>query len=158
LLLFGCRYPDDIQNAVFLDKADDPYIMEIYAPDFEYTIKSDVPGDDALQQAEEFLRCSFHYEQAQLSRIFDPQGNVIGYEMKPLYSVVRFGMQDVMNIEYRVRKTRQLFTKLDPRVEAIINDQGRPGQKRGQQWLAGRGGEKTSPLGHTCAAISRRAA
>jgi hypothetical protein len=125
LLQYGCRYPDDIQNAAFLDREQDAYTFEVHAPEFEYKILEAQPGPQTLIAAEGFLKCSFHYQQSRLRGILAPDGTVIGYELRPLYSPTRFGMYDVLQIEYRMTGTLvRVYIRLDPRVEAIINNQG----------------------------------
>lgn len=126
LLLFGCRYPDDILSVAFLDKEDDPFHFDIYAPDYDFNVLNGVPAVDALGRAENFIRCSFHYQQTQLREIVGPEGGVIGYEVRPLYSPLRYGTLDVMNINYYLRGNDVIiYIRLDPRVEALINRQDR---------------------------------
>jgi hypothetical protein len=128
---FGCRHPDDILNASFLDINDDAYDFEIFAPDFEYTIRRDVATGEALKKAEQFLECSFHYEQAQFRSILDPRGHLIGYEVRPLYSFLRFGTRDVLQIDYRINDhTVTIYIRLDPQVEALIDNEGRDDRDR----------------------------
>jgi hypothetical protein len=126
LLLFGCRYPDDIMNVAFLDKEGDRFHFDIYAPDYDFTVLSGVPATDALARAESFIRCNLHYERSQLREIMAPEGGVIGYEVRPLYSPLRYGALDVMNINYYLRgDSVVIYIRLDPRVEALINSQDR---------------------------------
>jgi hypothetical protein len=129
-LLFGCRYPDDILNAAFLDREGDAYSFEIYAPDYEYFITPYLPAEEALAQADRFIRCSFHYQNATLHAIQTRNGSIIGYEMRPLYSPLRFGYADVLTINYRIMDNRIIiYIKLDPGVEAIINEHDREDSK-----------------------------
>lgn len=126
LILFGCRYPDDILNTAFLDKAGDPFHFDIYAPDYDFTSLNGMAAPDALRRAESFIRCSFHYQQTQLREIVGPDGGTIGYEVRPLYSPLRYGTPDVMQVNYFLRGNRVvIYIRLDPRVEALINNQGR---------------------------------
>ncbi len=124
-MLYGCRHPDDIQNVAILDKDDDPYTMEIYAPDFEFKVKTGLPAEESLKEAEQFIRCSFFFEQSRISRVLDPAGNTIGYEVRPLYSPIRFGQYDVLDIQYTIRDSRVIvYIKLDPDVEKGIRSEG----------------------------------
>ena len=125
LFLYGCRYPDDLENVAILDKEGYPYTFDIYAPASRYKIKSGLSADKALREAEQFVSCSAHYQQSRLSAISDPSGNIIGYEVRPLYSPIRFGMYDVLNIQYANKDGRIIvYIKLDPTVEMEIRDEG----------------------------------
>lgn len=125
LLLYGCRYPDDLENVAILDKEGGLYTFEIYAPASRYKIKSGLPADKALREAGQFVTCSVHYEESRRSGIFDPAGAIIGYEVRPLYSPIRFGMYDVLNIQYVLREGKiTVYIKLDPAVEMQLRDEG----------------------------------
>lgn len=123
VLEFGCRHPDDIFNIAILDADNDPHKFEIYAPDFEFKTKNFLPADEAFKQAEDFIRCSFHFQQEQVSEIINSTGKIMGYEVRPLYSPLRFGMSDVMIVNYSKKDgIVRVYLRLDPRVEAIINN------------------------------------
>ena len=125
LLLYGCRYPDDVENVALLDKEGDPYTIEIYAPDFRYKVKAGLPAEEALKHAEEFVKCSVHYQQTRFSKILDPSGNIVGYEARGLYSPIRFGMYDVLDVQYVARADKiVVYIKLDPAVEMELRDEG----------------------------------
>lgn len=133
LLLFGCKYPDDILNAAFLDKEGDAYDFEIFAPDFQYDTVNTLPASGAFARADQFVRCHVHYQQTQVRKILDLQRNVVGYEVRPLYSPIRFGMLDVMIINYTVKENRIIvYIRLDPTVEAEIINQGNDRSRHGQ--------------------------
>jgi hypothetical protein len=127
LMLYGCRYPDDVENVAILDKDGDPYTFEIYAPDFRYKVKTGLAAEEALKQAEQFIRCSVHYQQSELRKILDPTGNIIGYEVRPLYSPIRFGRYDLLDIQYTIKDNKIIvYVKLDPTIEKeLLNEGGR---------------------------------
>lgn len=125
VFLYGCRYPDDIDNVAILAQEGTPYTFEIYAPDFEYKTVKGLPADEAFKEAQKFLTCSFHYRQSQLSKITDPEGNILGYELKPLYAPFEFGIADVHIITYSLKDgTVRVTIRLDPDVERTLNDGG----------------------------------
>ena len=125
LLLYGCRYPDDLENVAILDKEGGPYPVEIYAPASRYRIKSGLTADEALREAGQFVKCSVHYQESRMSGISDPAGAIIGYEVRPLYSPIRFGMYDVLNIQYVMREGKiVVYIKLDPTVDMELRDEG----------------------------------
>jgi len=125
VLLYGCRSVDDVENVAILDKEGDPFTFDIFAPDFEYKIKSGLSAADALSTAERFIQCSFHYERTQLSRIIGPSGEVIGYEVRPLYSPIRYGRYDLLDIHYTVKGDSIVtYIRLDPTIERSIRNEG----------------------------------
>jgi hypothetical protein len=123
LFLYGCRYPDDLENVAILAREGYPYTFDIYAPSSRYKVKSGLPADEALREAEQFISCSVHYQQSRLSAISEFAGNIIGFEVRPLYSPIRFGMYDVLNIQYVNKDGRiVVYIKLDPTVEMELRD------------------------------------
>lgn len=130
LLLYGCRYFDDIETVAILDKEGDPFAIELYTPDFRYTVKTGLSAAEALKEAEQFVKCSPHYQQSQFSKITDRAGNIIGYEMRPLYSPLRFGMYDVLDIQYFSKGSKIIvYIRLDPAVKKELMDDDDRGSK-----------------------------
>ena len=137
LILYGGRYSNDIETIAILDKEDAKYTFEVSAPEFDYKIKRGVPAKEALEEAEKFV--SFHHSfwQARLSRIIDPAGNTIGYELRPLYHPIDFGYTDVLDVYYVIKDSKVIVTiSLIPEVQRILFDDDRPflfrGIKRGR--------------------------
>ena len=87
LLLYGCRYPDDIKNLAILVDEGSKYPVEIYDLPTSYQVKKGLPGPQALKEADSFVRCSVRrVTETQLRRITDDAGGTIGYEVKaPLF-------------------------------------------------------------------------
>jgi hypothetical protein len=64
------------------------------------------------------------YQQTRFSKI-QTGGNVAGYEARALYSPIRFGMYDVLDIQYVARDNKiVVYIKLDAAVEKELNDEG----------------------------------
>jgi hypothetical protein len=104
LILYGGNYPDDLETIAILDREGDRYNFEPYAPDFEYRVKKGEPAKKALREAEKFV--SFHYSflRSQISRIIDNKGKTIGYEVRPLYQPLTFGISDVLDVYYLLKE------------------------------------------------------
>lgn len=118
LMLYGCRSADDIENMVLFDKEGDSFTFGIHAPDFSYTVKTNVSAGDALAEAEKFVRCNPNCEGSQLRKILGPGGNGIGFDLKPLYSPVLFGIRDVLDVGYTIKEQKvTVYIKLDSHVE-----------------------------------------
>lgn len=120
LLLYGSSSRNDLANIAILDKEGDPYSFEIYAPDFLYTVQAGLNAEQALQEAERFVRRNIHFERSRLHRILNPGGAGIGYELKPLYSVATFGRDDILDVRYSI-KDRKIVVRieLDPEIERL---------------------------------------
>lgn len=60
VLLYGCRYPDDIENAAILVSEGSKYPLEIYALDTRYKVKKGLDAQKALAEANAFVKCGVH--------------------------------------------------------------------------------------------------
>ncbi len=118
LFLYGSGSSNDIANIAILDRDGDPYTFEINAPDFSYTVQAGMDAAQALQVAERFVRRSIRSERSRLHRVLSPAGAVAGYELRPLYPVVTFGKDDVLDVMYRVKDRKILVNiELDSAIE-----------------------------------------
>ena len=126
LMLYGCHYPDQINNIAILVDETSKYPVEIYDLDTSYKVKKGVLPQQALAEAESFVRCSTHrIWQTQLLRIPDDSGGTIGYEVRPLYIPYEFGIPDVLLVNYFLRdSTVRVYIKIDPDVERAIEASG----------------------------------
>lgn len=116
LLLYGGRYIDDLENVAILDKEGDRYSFEIYAPEYDYTVKKQVPAREAFAEAEKHVGSHSSFFRSALRAILDPESNVIGYELRPLYHIVEFGQHDILYINYSV-KDDTVITKIRLRYD-----------------------------------------
>jgi hypothetical protein len=103
LLLYGGRYSEDVENVAILDKEGDRYSFEIYAPEYDYVAKKDIPAREALAEAEKHAGSHRSFFRSALRAILDPESNVIGYELRPLYHVQEFGDPDILYIDYALK-------------------------------------------------------
>jgi hypothetical protein len=126
LILYGARFADDIETIVIFDIEGDQYYFEPFAPDFDYKIKRGVQAKEALAEAQKFV--SFHnsFWRSQLSRILDPNGNIIGYELRPLYNNFVYGRSDVMDVYYWLKEGGKIKVtiRLVPEIERAIRFPG----------------------------------
>ncbi|MDH5768649.1 MAG: hypothetical protein OEZ31_06800 [Nitrospirota bacterium] len=64
---------------------------------------------------------SFH--RSQLGKIIDDKGNIIGFEVRPLYFPLTFGVSDVLDVDYWMRDSKVIVKiKLIPSVEKMLRD------------------------------------
>jgi len=129
LILYGAGFADDIETIVIFDIEGDKYHFEPFAPDFDFKIKKEVQAKEALAEAEKFV--SFHnsFWRSQLSSILDPNGNIIGYELRPLYNNFVYGISDVMDVYYWLKEGGKIKVtiRLVPQVERSIKFPGGDG-------------------------------
>jgi hypothetical protein len=126
LLLYGCRYPEDIKNLAILVDEKSKYPVEIYDIKTSYRVDQGVPAGNALRRAEEFVRCSTHrVSQTQIRRIIDDRGDTIGFEIRPLYFPLEFGIMDVMLVNYELKNgVVNAYIRLDKDVERALESSG----------------------------------
>jgi len=118
LILYGSNYSDDLETAAFLDKEGDRYTLEPYAPEFAFRGKKGLTAERALREASEFIRSHAEFNREQVRSIKDEKGEIIGYELRPLYLPLTFGTDDVLDIDYWLKDNRVLvFIKLKPSLE-----------------------------------------
>jgi len=117
LILHGARHSDDLQTLAVLDLEGDGCGFKVFAPDFDYRAKKGVPAKEALEEALRFVSFHSSFHRSRVSRIIDPQGRTIGYEVRPLYRISDYPTPDVLDIHYgltgadvtvRIRLTREV--------------------------------------------------
>jgi hypothetical protein len=125
LLLYGCHYPAQIQDVAILVDEAGRYPVSIYDLDSSYTVKKDVPAEQALSEADRFVRCStYKIWRTEMRKILDDSGGILGYEVRPLYMPVEFGAADVIQTSYSLQKGAvRVYIRLFPDVERQ-QDQG----------------------------------
>ncbi|MEW6586715.1 MAG: hypothetical protein AB1442_14050 [Nitrospirota bacterium] len=119
LMLYGGRYADDIETVAVMDLEGDSYDFYIFAPDYDYTVKKGLSAQDALERARQSVGFHSAFWRSQLSKIIDNQGNVIGYEVRPLYQPFVYGRSDVLDVNYWLKEGGKVKVtiKLIPSME-----------------------------------------
>lgn len=121
LILFGNRYFKDIENVAFLDVEGDGYLLEPYAPEFDYRVIKNLSAREAIEKAERFVSSHYDFWHSELSRILDNSGKTLGYELRPLYRPLAFGIVDVMDIDYALKGDRvRIYIHLKPKIDRHI--------------------------------------
>jgi hypothetical protein len=119
LILYGGNYYDDLETMAILDRDGDQYTLDLYKPDFDYKVIKGVAAKEALAKAEKFIKFNPSFWHSQLSKILDDKGDVIGYELRPLYYPITYGVSDVLDVHYwmkeggRVKITVRLITSVE---------------------------------------------
>lgn len=123
LILYGSRYLNDIETIAILDTEGDGYSFEPYAPEFDYKIKQGVSAKEAFKEAERFVSWHGSFLYSQTSKILDHKGNIIGYEIRPLYQPIAFGVSDVIDVDYKIEDSRVIIRiRLKPQIEKMLFD------------------------------------
>lgn len=120
IMLYGCRYADDIENIVILTDEKNNYIFEGYVLDGMYKVKTRLPGNRALSDASIFIHCGMHtLRQTVLRKISDATGKTTGYELKPLlYEPWEFNPPEVLLSSLVLRDSKvTAYFSLDPSVK-----------------------------------------
>ena len=130
VIFYGCNFFEDFETIAFLDKEGDQYSFEPFAPDFKYRVKKGMAATEALAAAKEFVSCNTAFRRAQLSGVIAPNGEILGYEVRPLYDPFTFGFSDVLYTYYWMKGDKVVITiKLDPSMERMLRGGG-PGRER----------------------------
>lgn len=119
LLLYGCHYPSQIQDVAILVDEAGRYPVTIHDLDTSYRVRKGVPAEQALSEADRFVRCStFQIWRTELRKILDDSGGTVGYEVRPLFMPVQFGFADVIQTSYSLQNgTIRAYIRLFPDIE-----------------------------------------
>ncbi|MFN3395837.1 MAG: hypothetical protein ACK4Z9_03460 [Thermodesulfovibrionales bacterium] len=122
LILYGARHGNDLETVVILDIEGDEYVFAPYAPDFDFAIERGPDASAAIKRAEQFVSWHPLYHGSELKKI-TLSGRVIGYELRPLYDPLAYGLSDVLDIDYRLKdKNIIVRIKLLPQIERMLHD------------------------------------
>jgi hypothetical protein len=126
LLLYGCHYPDDVKNVAILLNEENKQPFEIYDIKTSYKVKKGMSAQEALSEADAFVKCSTRrVTGTALRSIPDGSGGIVGYEVRPLYFPTEFGFPDIMLINYSLKDGMvRAYIKLDPDVQRQIEAVG----------------------------------
>lgn len=121
LILYGGRYSSDIETIAILDREGDGYTIEPYAPGFDYTVTKGLSAKEALAAAAQFIRLHASYHRSQLARILDDRGSIVGFELRPLYMPLTFGVIDVLDVDYSLKDGKvTVYIRLVPSAERML--------------------------------------
>ena len=128
LILYGATNSNDMETLALLDKEGDRYTIEPYAPDYRFKTRKNIPAEEALEEAERFISWHSAYRSYQIRKIIDDRENVVGYELRPLYLPVTFGLADLLEVSYTVKQEKvSVSIQLTPAAERSVHQQGGSG-------------------------------
>ncbi len=122
LILYGARHGNDIETVAIFDIDGDEYTIVPYAPPFDFTIERPVDSSKVMKRAMEFISWHPLHRGSSLNNII-LSGRVIGYELRPLYDPLSYGLMDVLDIDYRLKgKDVVVRIRLIPQIERVLHD------------------------------------
>ena len=122
VILNGCNFLNDLETIAFLDKEGDQYTFDPYTPDFNYRVKKEVAAADAVAMAQKFVDCNTSFKYVSMSSIVTPNGDILGYEVRPLYLPFTYGVDDVLYTAYILRGDKVVITiRIVPSVKWMLD-------------------------------------
>lgn len=110
VIYYGGTYLNDPVSVAILDVEGDEYTLEPFDSGYNYVIMNKVSAETALKESKSFVANHSDFYKSSLKRISDDAGHIIGYEVKPLYHITRFGRHDILDVNYWVRDKAVSFT------------------------------------------------
>ena len=123
LVLYRDGSWDGLKTVAFLDLEGDGYMLVPHAERYDYQVVTGVRGQDALREALAFIRSHRLYRGYQMSSILDPSGNIIGYEVRPLYDPTTYGVSDLLTVSYTLREEGKVQIDITLLQRVINRDQ-----------------------------------
>jgi hypothetical protein len=126
VFLYGAHHYNDIATVAILAPTDGPHKFDIFATDWAYRSVKGVAGKDAVAMADKFVSWHSSFVRTQTSKILAPSGEIIGYEIRPLYMLTTFGKEDVMYVDYLLKEHNRIevHIHLDHDVEKKLYGDG----------------------------------
>jgi hypothetical protein len=76
--------------------------------------------DNAIRQAEAYVKANPAVTKTELSKMYDADGTLIGYEMSPIFLPMRYGSSDVVDSHFRISEDRTLaYVTVDPLLQQV---------------------------------------
>lgn len=115
LIIYSNSFINDPETFIILEKIGSKIMP--YAPGFKYRTIENLTEKEALRIANEILKDPSFVSSIKCSAIYD-EGNIRGYELKPIYFPWIFGIMEPVETVYKKQGDAiVIFIKLDPRVE-----------------------------------------
>jgi hypothetical protein len=103
VLLYGSRHGNDLETIAFLDPLEDGFELELYTPDFNYRVENKMDAKEAIKIAKTFVGWHSSFKSYSIGKLISTDGRVLGYEVRPLYMPIDYGMSDIFDNSYWLR-------------------------------------------------------
>ena len=125
VIYYGCNFNNDLETIAFLGREGGEYNFEPYAPDYKYRVKKGLSAEEAIATAIKFVNCNTSFSRVKVSSIIAPDGNTIGYEVRPLYMPFTYGVDDALYVNYWLKNNKVVINvRLVPSIEMMLQDGG----------------------------------
>lgn len=125
VILYGDAQYEGLETTAFLDVEGDDYAFEPYAPEFQYKTEKGLQAAEAIKKAEKFVSRHQDFSRFQWAKILNNNGKTIGYELKPLYHPLSYGMSDVTIVTYYQKNGKiEIKIRLEPSIEQQLHNTG----------------------------------
>ena len=127
-IYYGCNFMNDLETIAFLEKEGGKYPFMPFAADDKFKVKKGLSAAEAIVTANKFVNCNALFRRTQVSRIIGPDGETLGYEVRPLYLPYRYGSDDILEVDYRLKENKVVIAvKVRASVEMGLqnNNKGR---------------------------------
>ena len=125
VILYGTARFEGLETTTFLDIEGDEYTFEPYASEFEFKTEKGLQTTEAVKIAEKFVSSHPNFSRLQWAKILDNNGKTIGYELKPLYHPLSYGMSDVTIVTYYQKNGKiEIRVRLESSVEQQLRNDG----------------------------------
>ena len=131
VIYYGCNFLNDLESIAFLEREGGGYNFAPYAPDFKYRVKKGLSAEEAFETAMKFVSCNPSFRRTQAKSILAPNGDTIGYEVRPLYLPFTYGIDDVLYVDYWLKDGKVVITvRLAPWIEMMLQDGGESSKEK----------------------------
>lgn len=125
VILYGTAQYEGLETTAFLDIEGDDYTFEPYASEFQYKTEKGLQAEEAIKKAEKFVSAHRNFFRLQWARILDKNGRTVGYELRPLYHPLSYGMSDVTIVTYYQKNSKiEIRIRLESSVEDQLRNDG----------------------------------
>lgn len=123
LILYGANHINDLETIAIMDYEGDNIKFEPYAPNFSYRKKFSVTPAEAIKEAVDFVSWHNAFNHYEIKRIVTRAGSTLGFEIRPLYDPLTFGVTDVLDVDYILEGDKvKVLIKLKSQIERRIFD------------------------------------
>jgi hypothetical protein len=121
LIVIGGTHGEDVKNIAVLDLEGDSFTFQPYVSEYDYYKQENLEAQEALKRAVHAVRWYHAFSRTKIRSIVDDAGKIIGYEIRPLYRPLEFGVSDILDTHYTAKdNTVFIYISLKPFLENRI--------------------------------------
>lgn len=121
MILYGANHSNDLETVAVLDKEGDNIRFVPLAPDFIYRTEDKISAEEGLEKSIKFISWHRAFLSYEIKKIMDRENNILGYELRPLYDPLTFGITDILDIDYIAQDdVVKVIVRLKPSIERML--------------------------------------